>query len=143
MTARELPPCGTDAAYQRHRRCGEPVDDACRRAHSAGNAAYWKSGAQRPKPCTNCDKPRPLSTGAHGWCRACYARWARADRPEGGPPPPRYGDITARREDYFWLRDTGESTEWAAERVGITVATARAWDASRLAKPIQPTLEAS
>lgn len=31
---RELQPCGTNAAYQRHRRHGEPVDEACRTAHS-------------------------------------------------------------------------------------------------------------
>jgi hypothetical protein len=26
--------------------------------------------------------------GAHGWCRSCYGRWLRADRPTDGPPPP-------------------------------------------------------
>lgn len=28
-----LKPCGTDAAYERHKRRGEPVDEACREAH--------------------------------------------------------------------------------------------------------------
>jgi hypothetical protein len=30
-----LQPCGTDAAYQRHVKCGEPIDDACRDARNA------------------------------------------------------------------------------------------------------------
>jgi len=32
---RKLAPCGTDSAYQRHRRRGEPIDAACREAHNA------------------------------------------------------------------------------------------------------------
>lgn len=31
---RPLAPCGTEAAYNRHCRNGEPIDDACRRAHT-------------------------------------------------------------------------------------------------------------
>jgi hypothetical protein len=31
---RDLAPCGTYGAYQRHARCGEPVDDECRRARN-------------------------------------------------------------------------------------------------------------
>lgn len=31
----EQPPCGTDAAYHRHRAHGEPIDDACREGHNA------------------------------------------------------------------------------------------------------------
>lgn len=34
-----LVPCGTDSAYFRHRRRGEPVDEACRAAHAAYVAA--------------------------------------------------------------------------------------------------------
>jgi len=30
-----LQPCGTDAAYQRHVKLGQPIDDACRDAHNA------------------------------------------------------------------------------------------------------------
>ena len=29
--------CGTESAYRRHLRHGEPVDDACRRAHNENN----------------------------------------------------------------------------------------------------------
>lgn len=28
-------PCGTSSAYKRHKRHGEPVDDACRQAYNA------------------------------------------------------------------------------------------------------------
>lgn len=37
---RELAPCGTESAYQRHHRRGEPVDDACRGAHNDAAVAY-------------------------------------------------------------------------------------------------------
>jgi hypothetical protein len=32
---RELQPCGTEAAYARHLKYGEPTDEACRKAHRA------------------------------------------------------------------------------------------------------------
>ena len=31
----EIPACGTDSAYHRHRYYDEPIDDACRDAHNA------------------------------------------------------------------------------------------------------------
>lgn len=34
-----LAPCGTPSAYTRHVRRGEPIDDACRAAHTAQRAA--------------------------------------------------------------------------------------------------------
>lgn len=37
---RKLADCGTDAAYRRHKRRGEPVDDECLRAHNKRNAKY-------------------------------------------------------------------------------------------------------
>lgn len=40
--ARELKPCGTRAAYTRHYRNGEPIDDACREAFNA-----YTAGVQR------------------------------------------------------------------------------------------------
>ena len=33
-------PCGTTAAYQRHRRYGEPIDDACRQAQTDAARAW-------------------------------------------------------------------------------------------------------
>lgn len=36
---RPLAPCGTEAAYHRHVRNGEPKDDACRMAHAAAKRA--------------------------------------------------------------------------------------------------------
>lgn len=37
------PPCGTYAAYQRHKTRGEPVDEACRVARNAYMRGYKKS----------------------------------------------------------------------------------------------------
>jgi hypothetical protein len=69
-----------------------------------------------------------------GYCRACYGRWDRADRPDvvpespaGGQPgwPPRglAASVAARREDYAWLRSQGVSPQEAAERIGLTLRT--------------------
>jgi len=41
-------PCGTDAAYRRHLRNGEPVDDACRQAHTDAQRARRRSPAAQP-----------------------------------------------------------------------------------------------
>ena len=38
-STRPLSPCGTDGAYDRHARLGEPIDDACREAHNARRRA--------------------------------------------------------------------------------------------------------
>lgn len=40
-------PCGTPAAYQRHIRRREPIDDACRKANRADKAAQAARRAQR------------------------------------------------------------------------------------------------
>lgn len=45
--ARQLQPCGTPAAYQRHRHRGEPIDDACRVAVNAYVTAYRKATGYR------------------------------------------------------------------------------------------------
>lgn len=44
---RPLAPCGTRAAYERHLRRKEPVDDACREANNAANVARRKQRALR------------------------------------------------------------------------------------------------
>ncbi|MDI9889963.1 hypothetical protein [Microbacterium sp. IEGM 1404] len=43
-------PCGTDAAYRRHLRNGETVDDACRDAHAAARRGDRRSPADTPRP---------------------------------------------------------------------------------------------
>lgn len=40
-----LEPCGTEAAYRRHKRRDEPIDDACRHAHNAKRASERKASA--------------------------------------------------------------------------------------------------
>ncbi len=42
-------PCGTDAAYRRHLRNGETVDEACRDAHAAARRGDRRSPAAAPK----------------------------------------------------------------------------------------------
>jgi hypothetical protein len=42
---RVLQPCGTDSAYQRHRRAGEPIDSACRDAHTSKVRA-WRQASE-------------------------------------------------------------------------------------------------
>lgn len=42
---RELQPCGTHAAYQRHHKAGEPIDLACRRAEYEYVESHRKSRA--------------------------------------------------------------------------------------------------
>lgn len=40
--ARVPAPCGTYAAYRRHQRNGEPVDEACREAYNAHQREMYK-----------------------------------------------------------------------------------------------------
>ncbi|MXM67026.1 hypothetical protein GR925_27255 [Streptomyces sp. HUCO-GS316] len=44
---REPAPCGTRAAYQRHLRRREPVDDACRAANALSAGHYRRTGSTR------------------------------------------------------------------------------------------------
>lgn len=55
---RQLAPCGTNPAYQRHKRRQEPVDEACRLAHNATVDAQRKAGSNRPRRKTaECGTP--------------------------------------------------------------------------------------
>lgn len=82
-----LKPCGTYAAYARHKRHDEPVDDAC----EAALRAYMKRQNQRyvaQAPmghCPGCDQRQTIFV--RGWCRGCYRRWQDAGKPADGPPP--------------------------------------------------------
>lgn len=42
LPPREPAPCGTVAAHARHKRRGEPIDDACAEANRAHNRAYLR-----------------------------------------------------------------------------------------------------
>ena len=68
----ELKPCGTDAAYRRHRRHGEKPCDTCREAHNArkrktdrgprlpaphGTASKYNTGC-RCEPCSAAQRAR-------------------------------------------------------------------------------------
>lgn len=52
---RPLAPCGTEVAYQRHHRNGEPIDAACRDGHAAYNASR-RVGAERPDQSVHRDE---------------------------------------------------------------------------------------
>ncbi|MFJ8054911.1 WhiB family transcriptional regulator [Streptomyces sp. NPDC096142] len=39
--------CGTRAAYHRHQRKGEPIDQACKDAHALGNREYRRTGSTK------------------------------------------------------------------------------------------------
>ncbi|MFC8436541.1 WhiB family transcriptional regulator [Streptomyces sp. NPDC057253] len=41
------PECGTPAAYQRHLRYGEPVDQACKDANAASRRQYRRTGSTK------------------------------------------------------------------------------------------------
>ncbi|MEU7597326.1 hypothetical protein AB0B79_30480 [Streptomyces sp. NPDC039022] len=45
-----IAPCGTQAAYTRHVRCGEPVDDACRAANTEAKRVKGTPTPSRRKP---------------------------------------------------------------------------------------------
>jgi hypothetical protein len=87
VSARSLKPCGTAAAYWRHLRHREPVDDAC----AAAFRRYCTTRSRRRRAlapigqCGGCHRERPLFE--HGWCASCITRWHRVGKPAGGPPP--------------------------------------------------------
>lgn len=85
--ARQLQPCGTPAAYLRHKRHGEEPCARCRQAHRlyrlrTGRAYRARAPIGR---CGGCDRDRPLLQ--HRWCGSCNTRWYDAGKPESGPPP--------------------------------------------------------
>jgi WhiB family redox-sensing transcriptional regulator len=44
---KSVPPCGTPAAYQRHLRREEPIDQACREANAAARRQYRRTGSTK------------------------------------------------------------------------------------------------
>ena len=60
----------------------------------------------------------------HGYITACYHRWRDAGFPADGPPPaPLRGE--ALRDEYQFLRSTGESHEGAVTRLRLSSQVAR------------------
>lgn len=55
---REPAPCGTRAAYQRHLRRREPIDDACRAANARSAGHYRRTGSTRRQPTGPAPAPR-------------------------------------------------------------------------------------
>lgn len=76
--ARELEPCGTNAAYIRHVRRKEPTCQACRDAHAAYNREH--EGGGRPRGEAKCgtqagyDKHLRRRQETCAECRAAHSR---------------------------------------------------------------------
>lgn len=70
-----LAPCGTTAAWRRHRRRGEAPCDACRAANSARTKARR---SDVPKPA-----PKARSVAPHGTQAAYVRHWRRGETPCG------------------------------------------------------------
>lgn len=80
---RELQPCGTPAAYTRHRRRGEPVDDACAEARKAEKRTQYANGSVPRGPLQPCGTNAAYER--HRWhgepidegCREAHRAWMR------------------------------------------------------------------
>lgn len=114
---RELQPCGTNAAYNRHRYHGEETCPPCRRA-SADYERWRKYGRPQDGP------PAPRR-------RAWTAQQRAANRDNIlAAIAARIANAAGRCEDYQWLRDEqGLTREQAAERLGVTMRTAWRYEA--------------
>ncbi|MGW7301443.1 MULTISPECIES: WhiB family transcriptional regulator [unclassified Streptomyces] len=70
-------PCGTRAAYQRHLRRGEPVDEACRAANARSASSYRRTGSTRDRRGTPGPAPPPArnTPAVHRhWSTTCPRR---------------------------------------------------------------------
>lgn len=56
--SRELKPCGTHAAYQRHRRSGEPPCSACLAANAEKTRAHKQASPDYVQRCNERNKAR-------------------------------------------------------------------------------------
>ncbi len=77
MTTRQLRPCGTRAAYERHRKKGEPIGAACREANRIAQEARRALVAAVPGDVR-------VSHGLNGYdnyrCRCAVCRGAKSRR---------------------------------------------------------------
>lgn len=85
----ELKPCGTTAAYERHRRAGEEACDACREARNTYTRERYVPSARELHPCgTVAAYQRHLRRGEEA-CRPCKdALTARHIKSAKQDPPP-------------------------------------------------------
>ncbi|MCW2897805.1 MAG: hypothetical protein JWO67_70 [Streptosporangiaceae bacterium] len=110
---RPLAPCGTESAYNRHVRKGEPIDDACRRANTKAKAEQQRQPVQdssRLKPIAHGE---PRGAKQHRYrgeelCDACHRAEAeyQRERASGAPRKAR----TPKPKQYL------TEEEWQARR---------------------------
>lgn len=80
----ELKPCGTPAAWRRHKRHGEEPCAACREAHSAEVAKYKRRGPVGPRellPCGTEAAARRHRRRGEPLCFPCRVAHANYVRP--------------------------------------------------------------
>ncbi|ASN52502.1 hypothetical protein [Sinomonas sp. R1AF57] len=94
MSERRLAPCGTPAAYDRHRRRGEPVDDLCARANKeASLERQRKRRVRAQKARARADDARRLGSAVR---LAPVADLPLTPGDDASDPNP----LTDAREDY-------------------------------------------
>ena len=133
-------PCGTPAAYHRHIRRGEPVDESCRQAMRA-EARTRQAAKPKIAKQTVCACGCGLPVFCKGYASGCYKRWVNAGRPASGPPPPvpqaattaainalQQARRATRLAEYRRLRSIGYTRDQAAARLGVCETTARAYE---------------
>ncbi len=90
---RTLAPCGTIAAYSRHRKRHEPIDEACRLARNTYESG-WRTGIRADR----------LAAEARRYARG-QNREVRVVRPPGGPIA--LGALAGTTQAHGHLPDTG------------------------------------
>lgn len=93
MSGGELQPCGTVAAYARHRRAGEEACEACRKARAAYTRSRYVPSDRQLSPCgTTGAYQRHLRRGEET-CQAC--RDAYDAKRASAPGPSSHGTYGA------------------------------------------------
>lgn len=154
---RALQPCGTNAAYVRHRSRGEEPCEACREARKAykRDAYRRKVGPRKVQPCgTPAAWLRHKAYGEDpcGPCIEAYREKAREverrrRREAGVPERPRFGSV----EERFWAKvDVGVCWLWTGSTNGNSygrfsldgrMVPAHRWAYEALVGPIPPGLQ--
>ncbi|TMR90517.1 hypothetical protein [Nonomuraea basaltis] len=92
---------------------------------------WWQlhEGAPRFAAVCSACRARPVAVQRLGWCRACHERWARAGKPQGGPPKPRKGgrprqpDTEEKVQKTRKLLAAGKGTMEIARLLGVDGST--------------------
>lgn len=106
MSSRQVQPCGTVAAYQRHRAHGEEACDACHDAKAVKGRR--ERGGSGPSWLRTADTPPPGSRRAQLAAQAAAVASAKA------------GQADALHREIGRLAAAGHSTPYIARELGLT-----------------------